>query len=550
MHPAAHIADLQMIAPAAWAWLNSAGQAFGEKSADALVTSIWQGSAIVCTLEIATRLMPRVSATHRFSVWAAGFGVVAALPLLSLVHFGSNSIVSSSASSFTSGASHSLLQVDARWALVIAAIWALAAIVRAAGLVVHSFRLRRLWKAAEPVKVSESLAAALKGVRSGRVAICTTEMLDRPSVIGFFAPRILIPKWLMSRVTPSELEQIVLHEAEHLRRCDDWTNLLQKMVLVAFPINPALAWMEHHLCREREMACDEGVVRITNAPRAYAACLANLAERRLEKQAEALSLGAWHRRSELVIRVHRILERKPHMSRTAAGALLGTLGTLLVAGSVEMARCPRLIAFVPRQNELAMTPTRQQQLAALLAREDADAKLALPPGYHEVQSMAAMPFKQHPLRSATTRPVSKAKAPAPAEQIAKAKQQGDRMVTSDGRQWVVLGAWAEVQTAASQPDMHASKTAAQSSFRDYEFSMDGPAPEQSASFAAGANGPSVPRSQAGKAPNQSASPAHQFAVTQLILRVVPANQSSNDPNSKSTQPPVGSIRGGWFVIQL
>ena len=89
-------------------------------------------------------------------------------------------------------------------------------------------RLRRLWKAARPIELSAALAAPLKNLRGGRVTICTTEMLDRPSVIGFLAPRILIPKWLMARLTQGELEQIVLHEAEHLRRFDDWTNLVQK----------------------------------------------------------------------------------------------------------------------------------------------------------------------------------------------------------------------------------------------------------------------------------------------------------------------------------
>ncbi|MEI4861539.1 M56 family metallopeptidase, partial [Klebsiella pneumoniae] len=81
----------------------------------------------------------------------------------------------------------------------------------------------------------------------------------------------LIPDWLFARMTAGELEQIVMHEAEHLRRRDDWTNLLQKLCLVLFPLNPALVWMERRLCREREMACDEGVIRMTRAPRAYAA---------------------------------------------------------------------------------------------------------------------------------------------------------------------------------------------------------------------------------------------------------------------------------------
>ena len=55
------------------------------------------------------------------------------------------------------------------------------------------------------------------------------------------------------------------------------------------------------------MACDDGVIRVTRAPRAYAACLASLAERGLQRRAEALSLGAWQRRPELVHRVHSIL---------------------------------------------------------------------------------------------------------------------------------------------------------------------------------------------------------------------------------------------------
>ena len=154
--------------------------------------------------------------------------------------------------------------------------------------------------------------------------------------------------------------------------------------------------MEHKLCGEREMACDEGVVRITNAPRAYAACLASLAERKLERRAESLSLGAWHRRSELVHRVHGILQRKHGLSRAATAALLGTVGCALVAGSVEMARCPQLVAFVPAQKELAMTPARQREMAEMLARESAEAKMSFPAGFHAVQARVVMPETHQP----------------------------------------------------------------------------------------------------------------------------------------------------------
>ena len=247
-------------------------------------------------------------------------------------------------------AARPLLSVDARWSLVIAGIWVAAALYRAGELAVHSIRLRKLWREATPVEVDGGLKSGLTPVAAkwyrGAVEVCTTRALERPSVIGFLKPRILIPDWLFARLTAGELEQIVLHEAEHLRRNDDWTNLLQKICLVVFPLNPALVWIERRLCREREMACDDGVIRITRAPRAYATCLASLAERGLERRVEALSLGAWERRPELVDRVHSVLRRKKMMGPVGNFALLGALGCSLLFGSVELARCPQMIAFV------------------------------------------------------------------------------------------------------------------------------------------------------------------------------------------------------------
>ncbi len=142
---------------------------------------------------------------------------------------------------------------------------------------------------------------------SRHAELCVSDEVDRPTVIGFFAPKILIPTWLVEKLTAEELEQIVLHEAGHLSRADDWMNLLQKIALVVFPLNPALAWVERRLCFERELACDERVLEATGAPKAYAACLASLAEHRLGRRGLALALGALGRESELGQRVRRIL---------------------------------------------------------------------------------------------------------------------------------------------------------------------------------------------------------------------------------------------------
>lgn len=355
------------------------GRVFADVAGPLVISALWQGAALALGLALCLRLTPRIAAADRFRAWAAGFAALVALPflpyLLSLFHAFLNPDAAAPGASLPGSAvaaPHAWFDLDPRWSLVIAAIWILASLARVVDLGVHTLRLRRIWKRAVPVSENPSGAKAQVDFSAGdartevqayqsciatktsfaagskRVEVCSTRDLDRPSVIGFFAPRILIPEWLLERLTAAELKQVVLHEAEHLRRRDDWINLLQKLCLVVFPLNPALAWIERRLCREREMACDEGVVRTTQAPRAYAACLASLAERGLEHRAEALSLGAWQRRSELVARVHRILRPVPGLHPAAARALIGMVSCGLIFGSVELARCPRLVEFAAR----------------------------------------------------------------------------------------------------------------------------------------------------------------------------------------------------------
>jgi len=194
-----------------------------------------------------------------------------------------------------------------------------------------------------------------------RVQLCTSTRLDRPGVIGFFAPRILIPAWLYAQLSAPELEQIVLHEVEHLRRGDDWLNLLQKLALVLFPLNPILIAIERLLCRERELACDDGVLRRTRSPRAYAATLATLAERdlnhrdldhrRLASRTLSLALSALGslkktaHQSELARRVYRILRGEAAASPLHAIAVSVTVPLILLAGAAGLARCPQPISF-------------------------------------------------------------------------------------------------------------------------------------------------------------------------------------------------------------
>jgi hypothetical protein len=326
-----------------------------------LVTAAWQGILLSFLVALVLRLLPKTPAAIRFAIWFGVFVVVvvAALPLTGLLHRDVGTSMSGHAA---------WLVLDQRWCLIVAAVWGIASLVRAVTLLLAVLRVHSLWKRATPLAIGsanvvpstqcENAATShspalwfFRGLREQTVArraeLCASNEVDRPAVIGFFSPRILIPTWLVGKLTAAELEQVVLHEAGHLSRADDWMNLLQKIALVVFPLNPALAWVERRLCFERELACDERVLQTTSAPKAYAACLATLAEHRLGSRGLALALGALGRESELGRRVGRILRREQLMRPLQARLVLGgaMLGLLTAAAGLE--RCPQIVGFAP-----------------------------------------------------------------------------------------------------------------------------------------------------------------------------------------------------------
>jgi hypothetical protein len=420
----------------------------------------------------------------------------------------------------------------------------------------HTIGLHKLWKTAKPIEDQSMVASLSIGLPALRpLEICTTQSLDRPSVIGFFAPRILIPHWLLDRLTPAELEQVVLHETEHLRRRDDWFNLLQKIALVLFPLNLALVWMEGRLCREREMACDEGVVRRTQAPRAYAACLASLAERGLERRtvlrrAAALSLGAWQRRPELVHRVHSILRRKQALHPLAARALVGVVGCGLVLASVELARCPQMIAFVPppKPASHSATPAPNEAIVAVNTATGAANLTQSPSIFHAVETKATLTATRRAPASAVATSSPRAASQPPAPPVDQQFQIASSQIPGDASQQTLLKA--ELPTPAPGPSAQpqfivlAAWTETQTPLRQARAVAD---------YDAGAN---VQQQAAQATAQPDSSAAAQIIVTRLILAVYPtaaAQPSAGAKKSSSSKPgrhaaPIAD--NDWLVFQL
>jgi hypothetical protein len=315
-------------------------------AAGALFSAVWQGMVLALCVWLGLRLLPGLSAAARSVIWLNVF------ILLVLLHF--VPAFAGRAGGLSSG--HlSPFHLDPRWSFALAGVWAALSLARAAQLIVGAIHLRRLGSRAVPVPVNAELQSLLSGAAGARTAqLCASDEVARPSVLGFFRPRILVPPELLKVLSPRELQQVVLHEMEHLHRADDWTNLLQKIGLVLFPLNPVLLWVDRRLSSERELACDDRVLRCNPGRKAYALCLTHLAEYSILRRSFSLVLGAWERRPELVRRVQRILSqpvrsmsRRPAMAATG-GLLAGALGI-----AVMLSHSPQLVSFVPAQPQLA-----------------------------------------------------------------------------------------------------------------------------------------------------------------------------------------------------
>jgi beta-lactamase regulating signal transducer with metallopeptidase domain len=225
--------------------------------------------------------------------------------------------------------------VPGDWLAAGLAAWALGAVAWLGWGIREVRRISRLkracesWTAEDRWRVAPWVASTLS-VRRARLAWC--DDLDGPALLGFGAPVIALPREHGARMTDEELQHVLLHEAAHLRRRDDWAALAELAVAGLLWINPFVHAARRSLGLAREMACDDWVVRQTAAPVAYARCLTTVADLRRLRHRASLVAAATGRPSVLARRVTRVLEedRRPSarvaqwcavMTPVAVGAL-------------------------------------------------------------------------------------------------------------------------------------------------------------------------------------------------------------------------------------
>ena len=371
-----------MIAPP---MLNTLAQISAERMLDSLV----EGSALALFAWAVLRLWPRHNAATRFLVW---FSVVMGTALLPLARLAWSRPEGGAAPG-------ALLTVPAGWAEYLAAAWMLAILFSLARFIHGFVELRRLRSACRELSRQE-LHPELQRILAEckrPVSLLESDEVQVPTAIGFVRPAVVLPRGMREDLTPAELTQVVLHELAHLRRYDDWTNIVLQSVKSVLCFHPAIWWMEKRLALEREMACDDAVLAETGSARAYAECLTRLAERNFLRRTAALAQAAVSRAGRTTLaRVTRILDSSRPAKAPARAWALSLVGGFAVVCTAIAAHEPRLVAFQAPQmlavNASAAAP-RDAAATSLGSRHDGEAKVILAKAPAETRSEAAKPAR-------------------------------------------------------------------------------------------------------------------------------------------------------------
>lgn len=100
--------------------------------------------------------------------------------------------------------------------------------------------------------------------------LMATASLIEPGVFGILRPVLMLPEGIADRLTRREMDAIIAHEMCHVRRRDNLTAAIHMFVEAIFWFYPVVWWIGIRTVEERELACDEEVLRLGSEPEVYA----------------------------------------------------------------------------------------------------------------------------------------------------------------------------------------------------------------------------------------------------------------------------------------
>jgi len=144
------------------------------------------------------------------------------------------------------------------WTNVLVAVWALGTLAVALRWLSHWMKLRTMLTGAGAVSFINGLS-----VRRAPAAL-------EPGLFGVFRPVVLLPQDIDTKLSPAELEAVLVHEACHKDHRDNLLIVVHMLVEAMFWFHPLVWWLGARLNHERERACDEAVLAAGQEADVYA----------------------------------------------------------------------------------------------------------------------------------------------------------------------------------------------------------------------------------------------------------------------------------------
>jgi bla regulator protein blaR1 len=280
-----------------------------------LIYFLWQGALVGVLYALVRALLPKQQSSARYALGLLALAGLVVCPFVTffLLWSATNSEVTTLGNVLvvTSQQGASLVVGPEAgfdgWLPLLVVGW-LVGVALMIGRAAHQWRTleriatRLAWRQVEIEEMLVHVARRFGALPGARVLV--SACIDTPTLIGWFKPIILLPAAVVAGFPRQQLELILAHELGHLRRYDHLVNLGQAVIETLLFYHPVVHWISREVRHEREVCCDNLVLRLTDSePREYARTLAALEDvRQLTPQLAVAASGGM-----LLDRVRRII---------------------------------------------------------------------------------------------------------------------------------------------------------------------------------------------------------------------------------------------------
>lgn len=337
----------------------------------AMSSALWQSAAIAVTVGAALRFIPRTTAAQRYALWCAVLVAAALLPIADLA-MPSRTIalpVNAPPAPVVARVVTQVSQIVAQPASVkpvvarlaralpvtpserllpspLLVLWLTIAAALLIRLILAYASLRTVKSSLEPSDTLTARVKSFSGVWSRHAVVGVSPSVAEPCAIGFLHPAIALSTEMAATLTAGDLERVLRHEYAHVRRYDDYANLMQRVFAAVLWFNPVVHIAGRAMAIEREIACDDAAAAASDERVAFARCLYEIA-RSAPRRRHAAAAGFIGTRRQIAVRVARLVERN-HNASTRLGSFAKITSITVLAVSLALAGVHLTALAVPQ----------------------------------------------------------------------------------------------------------------------------------------------------------------------------------------------------------